>query len=72
MSAAGTTFSMDIAAMERLIRDAGFAPMLRDTAYRVLGPYRRPAAREAQEQAIPHPATLTASSHPAHPATPVN
>lgn len=36
VSAAGTTYSMDRREMERLIRDAGFVPLLRDTHYRVL------------------------------------
>ncbi len=40
VSAAGTTYRMDIPEMERLIRDAGFTPLVRDTDYRVLGPYR--------------------------------
>jgi cyclic dehypoxanthinyl futalosine synthase len=44
VSAAGTTYRMDIAEMERLIRDAGFTPLLRDTTYRILGPYRAPAS----------------------------
>jgi len=44
VSAAGTTYSMDIDEMERLILDAGFKPLLRDTSYRVLGPYKRPAS----------------------------
>ena len=47
VSAAGTTYRMDIDEMERLIRDAGFTPMLRDTAYRILGPYQRPASASA-------------------------
>jgi len=47
VSAAGTTYSMDIEEMERLIRDAGFAPLLRDTSYRMLGPYKRPATAAA-------------------------
>ncbi|HEY3176581.1 MAG TPA: cyclic dehypoxanthinyl futalosine synthase [Candidatus Polarisedimenticolia bacterium] len=44
VSAAGTTHRMDIPEMERLIRDAGFTPVLRDTNYRILGPYRAPAS----------------------------
>jgi cyclic dehypoxanthinyl futalosine synthase len=47
VSAAGTTYAMDIDEMERLIRDAGFTPLLRDTSYRMLGPYRRPASAAA-------------------------
>ncbi len=47
VSAAGTTYQMDIPEMERLIREAGFMPLVRDTNYRILGPYRRPASAEA-------------------------
>jgi cyclic dehypoxanthinyl futalosine synthase len=73
VSAAGTTFSMDIAGMERLIRDAGYMPLLRDTNYRILGPWR-PRPRQAAEAAsAPFAAGSAASAaHPAHPATPVN
>ncbi len=70
VSAAGTTFSMDISAMERLIREAGFRPLLRDTNYNILGPYRRPAGagRTMKGLAAPHPLP----QRPARPATPVN
>ena len=40
VSAAGTTYSMEIPEMERLIRDAGYTPLMRDTNYKVLGPWR--------------------------------
>jgi len=76
VSAAGTTFSMDIAGMERLIRDAGFEPILRDTNYRILGPYRLPRRIHATEGAamVSGSAAIAAAAaaHPAHPATPVN
>jgi cyclic dehypoxanthinyl futalosine synthase len=76
VSAAGTTFSMDIAGMERLIRDAGFEPILRDTNYRILGPYRPPRRIQATEGAAMASGSAAiaaaAAAHPAHPATPVN
>ncbi len=66
VSAAGTTYSMSIREMERLIRDAGFTPLLRDTNYRVLGPYCPPRARSESSLPSCRPA------RPAQPATPVN
>ncbi len=63
VSAAGTTYAMDVEEMERLIRDAGFTPVLRDTNYRILGPNDG-----ARRSAAPvRPAAVTA-----HPTTPVN
>ena len=61
VSAAGTSHRMDIDEMERLIRDAGFTPLLRDTNYKILGPYRRPK--------VP---IVPAASHSVHPLSPVN
>jgi cyclic dehypoxanthinyl futalosine synthase len=65
VSAAGTTYAMSIEEMERLIKDAGFTPMLRDTSYKILGPYRKPAAAPP---AKPAPRTARA----AQPLSPVN
>ncbi len=65
VSAAGTTYAMSIDEMERLIRDAGFTPMLRDTTYRILGPYRKPATAAAVK-----PAPLAV--HATLPLSPVN
>ncbi|MFQ5701330.1 MAG: cyclic dehypoxanthinyl futalosine synthase [Acidobacteriota bacterium] len=66
VSAAGTTFSMDIARMEHLIRDAGFEPILRDTNYVILGPYRGPARKTAGPPPVNPPRRRAA------PASPVN
>jgi len=56
VSAAGTTFRMDIPEMERLIKDAGFTPILRDTNYRILGPYLKPASSQGLvERGMAHP-----------------
>jgi cyclic dehypoxanthinyl futalosine synthase len=65
VSAAGTTHRMDLAAMERLIRDAGFTPLLRDTNYRVLGP-RKETSSGARV------APRMASHGAAQPLSPVN
>lgn len=55
VSAAGTshTGEMDLPTMERLIRDAGFEPRRRDTAYRPVG---TPPDLEALRAAMPPPA----------------
>jgi cyclic dehypoxanthinyl futalosine synthase len=55
VSAAGTshTGEMDLPTMERLIRDAGFEPRRRDTAYR---PVETPPDLEALRAAMPPPA----------------
>ncbi|HKY31493.1 MAG TPA: cyclic dehypoxanthinyl futalosine synthase [Candidatus Polarisedimenticolia bacterium] len=71
VSAAGGTHRMDIEEMERLIRDAGFTPMLRDTNYRILGPYRRPA-RPALPAAAAMAADAPARSRAPGLASPVN
>lgn len=65
VSAAGTTHRMDLAAMERLIRDAGFTPLLRDTNYRMLGP-RKETSSGARV------APRMASHGAAQPLSPVN
>jgi cyclic dehypoxanthinyl futalosine synthase len=55
VSAAGTshTGEMDLPTMERLIRDAGFEPRRRDTAYR---PVQTPPDLDALRAAMPPPA----------------
>ncbi|MGH9866601.1 MAG: cyclic dehypoxanthinyl futalosine synthase [Candidatus Polarisedimenticolia bacterium] len=68
VSAAGTTYRMDLQEMERLIRDAGFTPLLRDTHYRVLGPWRAPAPAPAGRAGRPALPALPASQ----PLSPVN
>jgi len=64
VSAAGTTYAMDVDEMERLIRDAGFTPVLRDTNYRVLGPNDRSGRPDHRRR--------PAATASARPATPVN
>jgi cyclic dehypoxanthinyl futalosine synthase len=73
VSAAGTTYTMDIEEMERLIRDAGYTPILRDTNYRILGPYRRPVARAAGAPRDTAAPILSERPRPARaPLSPVN
>ena len=73
VSAAGTTYRMDIEEMERLIRDAGFTPLLRDTSYRVLGPYRRPPTAERLIKRGLAPPIVAGAPRPApRPTSPVN
>ncbi|HET9481443.1 MAG TPA: cyclic dehypoxanthinyl futalosine synthase [Candidatus Polarisedimenticolia bacterium] len=72
VSAAGTSYRMDIEEMERLIRDAGLTPMLRDTAYRVLGPYRRPASAPADAASRRGPIPEPVAGRASHPTSPVN
>lgn len=67
VSAAGTTYLMDLDEMERLIRDAGLTPLVRDTGYRILGPYRRPATAVALLRRGMAPPIVAG-----HPLTPVN
>jgi cyclic dehypoxanthinyl futalosine synthase len=43
VSAAGTTFRMGVADMQRLIRDLGYEPRQRDNWYRLVDPSRLPA-----------------------------
>jgi cyclic dehypoxanthinyl futalosine synthase len=73
VSAAGTTYRMDIDEMERLIRDAGFTPVLRDTNYRILGPYRRPESADALIRRGLAPPIVAGQPRPANqPLSPVN
>ena len=73
VSAAGTTYSMDIEEMERLITDAGFTPLLRDTSYKVLGPYRRPETAGSQPRKGLAPPIVAGQPRPAlGPLSPVN
>jgi len=47
VSAAGTTYTMDLPEMERLIRDAGFMPVRRDTHYNRLARAPEPSPDQA-------------------------
>ncbi len=73
VSAAGTSYRMDIPEMERLIRAAGFEPLVRDTRYRVLGPYRPPASALRILERGPAPPIVAGRPLPSlQPASPVN